>query len=107
MDLETLRHSASHIMADAVKKLYPKARLGIGPAIADGFYYDFDIEEAIAPEDLAKIENEMEKIIKEDLKFTQEKMSKEKAKEFFKKQGETYKLELIDRIEGDEVQATL
>ena len=59
MDLETLRHSASHIMADAVKRLYPKAKLGIGPAIQDGFYYDFDIEETINTEDLPKIEKEM------------------------------------------------
>ena len=87
MKLEALRHSASHIMADAVKKLYPKAKLGIGPSIADGFYYDFDIEETIAPEDLAKIENEMKKIIKENLKFTQEKMSKKEAKEFSKANG--------------------
>jgi len=103
MDLETLRHSASHIMADAVKRLYPQAKLGIGPAIADGFYYDFDIEETIAPEDLPRIENEIKKIIKENSSFTQEKMPKKEAKEFFKKRGETYKLELIDRIEDKDV----
>ena len=103
MNLEALRHSASHIMADAVKRLYPKAKLGIGPAIADGFYYDFDIEEAIAPEDLPRIENEIKKIIKENSNFTQEKMPKKEAKEFFKTRGETYKLELIDRIEDEDV----
>jgi len=103
MNLEALRHSASHIMADAVKKLYPKTKLGIGPAISDGFYYDFDIDVALTPEDLPRIEKEMQKIIKENSKFTREEISKEEAIKLFKKKKEPYKLELIKAIEGEKV----
>ena len=103
MDLETLRHSCSHIMASAVKQLYPQAKLGIGPAIEDGFYYDFDIEGGIAEEDLAKIEEVMKTIIRENHPFIYEQWDKEKAKEYFATQKEKYKLELIDEIEGDKV----
>lgn len=63
-DLETLRHSASHVMAEAVLKLFPEAKLGIGPAIENGFYYDFDLPRALTPEDLQAIEEEMRKIIR-------------------------------------------
>lgn len=103
MDLETLRHSASHIMADAVKKLYPKAKLGIGPAIADGFYYDFDLDEPINPEDLPKIEAEMKKIIKENIDFTQQEIPKKEALSLFDKLGETYKIELIENLKDRKV----
>lgn len=103
MNLEALRHSASHIMAGAVKRLYPGAKLGIGPAIENGFYYDFDIKEAISTEDIIRIENEMRKIAKEDIPFVRETLSKKKAIEFFKKRGETYKIELIERIKDEEV----
>ena len=98
MELETLRHSASHILADAVKKLYPNAKLGIGPSISDGFYYDFDIDEAIKPEDLEKIEREMKAIIKQDVPFVRQEISKEEAKNLFDKLGEKYKVELIDGL---------
>lgn len=67
MDLKTLRHSCSHIMAQAVKELWPEVKLGIGPSIEDGFYYDFDKKEPFTDEDLAEIETKMQEIIKEDL----------------------------------------
>ncbi|NQT07198.1 MAG: threonine--tRNA ligase, partial [Candidatus Omnitrophica bacterium] len=101
MNLETLRHSASHIMADAVKRLYPKVKLGIGPAIDNGFYYDFEREEPFVPEDLEKIEQEMRNIVKENSEFTKEMISKKEAEKLFKK--ETYKLELIKELEGSTV----
>ena len=103
MELERLRHSTSHIMADAVKQLYPEVKLGIGPAIEDGFYYDFDREEPFVPEDLAKIEEKMREIVSEDEKFTQEMMKKDKAIELFEKMGEKYKVELIKELDVAEV----
>ena len=95
MELNTLRHSCSHIMADAVKRLYPGAKLAIGPAIENGFYYDFDIPGGIKEEDLPKIEAEMKKIVNSNAPFVQEEWSKEQALEYFSKAGETYKVELI------------
>jgi len=103
MELERLRHSASHIMADAVKQLYPDAKLGIGPAIEDGFYYDFDRSESFVPEDLAKIEKKMQEIVSKNEKFTQEMMKKENALKLFKDMGEKYKVELIKELAIDEV----
>ena len=78
MDLDTLRHSCSHIMASAVKKLYPDARLGIGPAIENGFYYDFDIPQGIKEEDLPKIEQLMKEEVKANLRFEREEMTVDK-----------------------------
>ena len=98
-DLETLRHSCSHIMASAVKKLYPQAKLGIGPAIETGFYYDFDIPGGIKEEDLAKIEEEMKKIVKENTPFVREEMNSKDAIECFESKGEKYKVELIKDLE--------
>ncbi|RKY38869.1 MAG: threonine--tRNA ligase, partial [Candidatus Omnitrophota bacterium] len=103
MDLDTLRHSCAHIMASAVKRLYPRVKLGIGPAIQDGFYYDFDIPEKIGEEDLPRIEEEMKKIIQKNYPFIREEWPKTKAEEYFKKEGEIYKLELIKEIPGDTV----
>ncbi|MFH0840274.1 MAG: threonine--tRNA ligase [Candidatus Omnitrophota bacterium] len=103
MNLETLRHSASHIMADAVKELHPDVKLGIGPSIEDGFYYDFDRKDAFVPEDLAKIEAKMREIISKDDKFTCEEMKKQDAIAFFKKTGEKYKVEIIQELEGDKI----
>src|SRR3989338_7123913 len=103
MNLETLRHSASHIMADAVKELYPGVKLGIGPAIEDGFYYDFDRKDPFVPEDLAKIEAKMREITSKNDKFVSETMKKKDAIALFKKMGEKYKLEIIEGLEGDEV----
>lgn len=101
--LEILRHSASHLMAQAVKRLYPGTRLGIGPAIEDGFYYDMDIPAQIGEEDLKAIEKEMRRISKENLPVTREVLSRQEAEELFRERGETYKLELISELEGDTV----
>lgn len=96
-DLMTLRHSAAHILAQAVKELYPDVKLGIGPAIEDGFYYDFDRPEGFAPEDLEKIEARMREIAAADLPFRQREVTKEEAEKTFA--DEPYKLELITEIE--------
>lgn len=105
MDDEILRirHSLSHILALAVKRLYPDTKLGIGPAIENGFYYDFDFKTPINDSNLLEIESEMRKIISEKQEFIQEEWDKKKAKEFFERNGERFKLELIDEIEGDVV----
>lgn len=95
MDLQTLRHSCSHIMASAVKKIYPQAKLGIGPAIEAGFYYDFEIPGGIKEEDLSRIEQLMREEINKKLPFIQEDWESNKAIEFFNSKGETFKVELI------------
>jgi len=95
---EILRHSASHIMASAVKKVFPDVKLGIGPAIEDGFYYDFDKKEPFTPEDLKKIEKEMNKEISQKIPFERKEVSKEEAKKLFK--DNSYKLELIEEKQG-------
>ena len=100
--LESMRHSASHVLAQAVLKLYPDTKLGIGPAIENGFYYDFDFSEPITNEDLPKIEKEMKKIIKQGLPFTKIMMSREDAEQYLKKTGQIYKLELLNDLEGKE-----
>ena len=96
LELETIRHSAAHVMADAVLRLFPGAKITIGPSIEDGFYYDFDCEHAFTPEDLSAIEAEMEKIVAEDLPFAREEVTRERARELFA--SEPYKLELIDEL---------
>src|SRR3989338_4602109 len=103
MDLNVLRHSASHIMAQAVKALWPDAKLGIGPSIDDGFYYDFDKKEPFEPDDLEKIEEKMLDIIRNDYKFERSELTKEEAAKLFKKKGEKYKLELIKEIPEETV----
>jgi len=100
-NLDALRHSCSHVMADAVKRLFPDAQLAIGPAIEEGFYYDFDKKEPFKPEDLSAIENLMEEIIKKNLEFKREEITKKEALKLFAK--EPYKLELINKLEGDTV----
>ncbi|MGI6574654.1 MAG: threonine--tRNA ligase [bacterium] len=95
------RHSTSHIMAQAVQKLYPGVKLAIGPAIENGFYYDFDTLEPFSPEDLAKIEAEMEKIIAADLPFVKEEVEREAALDYFARMGEEYKVELIEDLAPD------
>lgn len=97
--LEILRHSASHIMAQAVRKLFPGVKLAIGPAIENGFYYDFDLPESLKPEDLAKIEAEMHRIIQADLPFERLSMSKAEALTYFRNLEETYKTELVEALE--------
>ena len=100
----TFRHTASHIMAQAVKRLYPDAKLAIGPAVDDGFYYDFDVETKFTPEDLAKIEAEMKKIVKEDIKLERSYKSRNDAVEYFKEKNEPYKVELAEDIpEGEDI----
>lgn len=101
MELSTLRHSCAHILASAVKKIYPQAKLGIGPATEDGFYYDFDAP--LKEEDLPQIEKIMREIVEENYDFIKEEWSKEEAKKFFKEKGEIYKLELIEEIEEERV----
>ena len=103
MDLDTLRHSASHIMAQAVQELYPGTKLGIGPSIENGFYYDFDREETFTPDDLSKIEARMLEIILKNLRFERKDIGKDEAKDLFRKKGEDYKLELIEGIEDNKV----
>lgn len=100
-DLQNIRHSLSHIMAEAVGELYPNVQFAIGPSIENGFYYDFDIEQTILPEDLKKIENKMRELIKRDVDFKHSTISKTEALKFFADQR--YKMELIEGIEGDEV----
>jgi len=100
--LEKMRHSASHILAQAVLKLYPETKLGIGPAIENGFYYDFEFVEPIEEDDLPKIEKEMKKIIKQKLPFKQIMMKRDEAVEYLKKTDQVYKLELLKELEGDE-----
>ncbi|PKM83827.1 MAG: threonine--tRNA ligase [Firmicutes bacterium HGW-Firmicutes-13] len=96
------RHSTSHILAQAVQRLYLGTKLGIGPSIEDGYYYDFDLSESFTPEDLEKIEEEMKKIIKEDLPISRKELSREEALDFFEKRGEKYKIELIEDLPEDE-----
>jgi len=95
---DVYRHTSAHILAQAVKRLYPEAKLAIGPAIADGFYYDFDVPRPFTPEDLARIEAEMERIIKEDLPLERSELSREEARAAFLAAGETYKVEIIDEL---------
>ncbi len=100
---ETFRHSASHVMAQAVQRLFPGTRLAIGPAIADGFYYDFDSPHKFTPEDLEKIEAEMNKIIKGDLPFTRSEISRDEALKKFGGRQEQYKVELVEDLPADVV----
>ena len=97
----TFRHTASHIMAQAVKRLFPEAKLAIGPAVDDGFYYDFDIDTKFTPDDLLKIEAEMKKIVKENLKLERSFKSRDEALSFFKDKNESYKVELIEDLPED------
>lgn len=99
----TLRHTASHVLAQAVKRLWPEAKLAIGPAIDKGFYYDIDMEHTLTPEDLTKIEKEMSRIVKENLPITKSVMSRQEAIEFFKSKNEDYKVELIEDLPEDAV----
>ncbi len=97
------RHTSSHIMAQAVKRLFPDTQLAIGPAIDNGFYYDFDTEHKFVPEDLERIEAEMNKIVKEDLKLERFEMPREEAIEFMAQLGENYKVELINDLPEDAI----
>ncbi|MDO5564840.1 MAG: threonine--tRNA ligase [Eubacteriales bacterium] len=96
--LSTLRHSASHIMAQAIKRLYPNSKLAIGPSINNGFYYDIDFDTSFLEKDLEIVENEMKKIIKEKLPITRQALTKEEALNFFNDKNEIYKIELINDL---------
>jgi threonyl-tRNA synthetase len=103
MDLDILRHSCSHVMAQAVKSLWPDAKLAIGPSIEDGFYYDFDKKEPFTEDDLMRIENEMRAIIAKDEPFVKEVLTKKEALSLFGKLNEIYKVELIDALGQEEI----
>jgi threonyl-tRNA synthetase len=100
--LEVLRHDAAHVMAEAVKELYPETQVTIGPAIENGFYYDFARKEAFTPEDLERIEKRMHEIVARDEKIVREVWDRDRAIEFFKAQGEAYKAEIISSIPAGE-----
>ncbi|MBW1972804.1 MAG: threonine--tRNA ligase, partial [Deltaproteobacteria bacterium] len=102
-DLNVLRHSTAHVMAQAVKHLFNGVKIAIGPAIESGFYYDFDYERPFTPEDLKKIEKEMQNIIEQDLPFVREEIDKKEAIKLFTELKEPYKLELLENIDEDKV----
>jgi threonyl-tRNA synthetase len=99
--IESIRHSLSHIMALAIKQLYPETKFGIGPSIENGFYYDFELKEPISTDDLPKIEKKMKEILKKDIAFEKKVIPKKEAEDLFKDQP--YKLEIIKNLEEDEV----
>ncbi len=99
--LEIMRHSAAHVMAEVVQSIFPEAKFGIGPAIENGFYYDFDLPRPLTPDDLPLIEEKMREIIAANLPFTREEVTKGKARRLFASQP--YKLELIDEIPDEKV----
>jgi threonyl-tRNA synthetase len=96
--LEIIRHSTSHLMAQAVKSLFPEAKVTIGPAVENGFYYDFDLDRPFTPEDLEKIEKKMEELAKADLPLRRQVLPKDEAVRFFRESGEDYKVELIEDL---------
>jgi threonyl-tRNA synthetase len=101
MDLQILRHSLAHVLAYAVKEIYPKTKFGIGPSIEDGFYYDFEFQSPISEKDLKKIEEKMKEIIKRNLKFEKKQISFQEAEKLFKEQP--YKLELLKELKDSEI----
>ena len=100
---EVFRHTSSHILAQAIKRLYPEAKLAIGPAIDNGFYYDIDLEHSLVPEDLEALEKEMKKIAKEDLKIERFELPRKEAIKLMQEKGEDYKVELIEDLPEDAV----
>ncbi len=100
--LEILRHSCAHLMAQAVKQLFPEAQVTIGPVIDDGFFYDFSYKESFTPEDMQKIEVKMKELAKADLKVTRSELSRNDAVKFFRDAGEEYKAEIIESIPEDQ-----
>jgi threonyl-tRNA synthetase len=102
LDLETMRHSTAHLMAQAVKRLFPETKVTIGPVIEDGFYYDFERKTPFVPEDLEKIETTMRAITKENLPIVRQEIPRDQAMEMFRKMGEPFKVEIIERLAGSE-----
>nr|WP_245802464.1 threonine--tRNA ligase [Desulfacinum hydrothermale] len=97
--LEILRHSTSHVMAQAVLSLFPEAKVAIGPAIENGFYYDFEVARPFSPDDLAKIEAKMQQIIQSKIPFQRQELPRQEAIELFRRKGEKYKVELLEELE--------
>ena len=100
---DILRHSTSHIMAQAVQELYPGVKISIGPSIENGFYYDFDYERPFTPEDLEKIETRMRKIVAQDLPLERKELSKQEALKFYQEKGENYKVELLEEMDDEKI----
>src|SRR5690554_2899369 len=96
--LDELRHSAAHVLATAVLRLFPQAQLDIGPPTEQGFYYDFDLDHRFTTEDLEAIEQEMRKVVKENQRFERLEVSREEARSFFAERGQSYKLGRLDDI---------
>ncbi|WP_292757757.1 threonine--tRNA ligase, partial [Methylophaga sp. UBA2689] len=101
--LDIIRHSTSHLLAQAVKQLYPDAQVTIGPVIDDGFYYDFSYPKGFTPEDLQKIEKRMEELVKQDLQVVREEVTRDAAIQIFREMGEEYKAQIIEDIPKDEI----
>lgn len=99
--LDVMRHTAAHVMAQAVCRLFPGTKLAIGPSVKDGFYYDFDMSETLKPEDLPRIEEEMRKIVAEKLPLERKVLSRDEAIQFFRERGELFKVELIEELPED------
>src|ERR687897_1725924 len=98
--LHVLRHSAAHLLAEAVRRLYPGVKIAIGPPIENGFYYDFEFPEPIREDDLEKIEAEIARELNEGREWSREEVDAERAKRLFSEQGENYKVELVDTADG-------
>jgi threonyl-tRNA synthetase len=101
--IQRMRHSAAHVMAEAVQEMFPDARFAIGPAIEDGFYYDFDLPRALTPEDLPEIERRMKRIVEAKYPFLRDRWPREKALEYFRNKGQVYKVEIIENLPDEEV----
>jgi threonyl-tRNA synthetase len=101
--LQRMRHSAAHVMAEAVQEIFPDARFAIGPAIEDGFYYDFDLPRALTPDDLPEIEQRMARIVAGKYPFKRDRWAREKALEYFRDKGQIYKVEIIENLPDAEV----
>ncbi|MFC2078353.1 threonine--tRNA ligase [Candidatus Bipolaricaulota bacterium] len=101
--LETIRHTTAHVMAQAVKRSFPNAKLGIGPSIEEGFYYDFELEKSLTDEDLAKILAEMKTIISEDYPIVRKELTLKEARELLESQGESFKLELLGELADETI----
>ncbi len=101
--IQRMRHSAAHIMAEAVQEIFPDARFAIGPAIEDGFYYDFDLPRPLTPEDLPDIEQRMRRIVEGKYPFLRDRWPREKALEYFRAKGQQYKVEIIENLPDEEV----
>ncbi|MBA2288352.1 MAG: threonine--tRNA ligase, partial [Ktedonobacteraceae bacterium] len=101
--LQRMRHSAAHAMAEAVQELFPDARFAIGPAIEDGFYYDFELPRPLTPDDLPDIEQRMARIIAEKQPFQRDRWQRDKALEYFRAKDQPYKVEIIENLPDEEV----